>query len=119
MCYQRCQCFLFHHYLGNEDHGKLVIEIQYFRLEIDDIVDVDNIILIQFGIWSVWKDSRVTFINLNKDEETFIHEKEKNNIWIPQYTIWKANKDGMKEDFRPDHQIDKAIFNQILQDFLR
>ena len=80
-----------------------MIEIPWFQLEIDDIVDIDNIMYIQFGIWSVWKDSRVTFINLNKDKETFISEKEKNMIWLPKYTIWKADGDGMKEDYRPHY----------------
>ena len=85
--------------LGPSDSGSLMIEISQFDLNIDDIIDVENMIDIQFGIVSNWKDARVTYVNLNKAGPSILTNEEKNMIWMPAYTLWKANSDGLQEDF--------------------
>ena len=87
-----------------------MIEIPWFQLEIDDIVDIDNIMYIQFGIWSVWKDSRVTFINLNKDKETFISERTNQHkeitIQAETQSLSQVSEVSMSEERQEDRAAD-------------
>ena len=85
--------------LGSTDNGELTIQISKFSLDIDDILDVDGLMDTQFGIVSIWKDSRLTYINLDNNGPSVITEKEKKLIWLPSYTIWKADSKGLQEEF--------------------
>ena len=78
--------------------GLLDIEISKFKMYIEDIVDTKNIIEIQFGMTSVWFDSRLTFLNLDMNRLNQVSEAEKLSIWRPKYTIWKADSEGLQED---------------------
>ena len=49
-------------------------------------------------MWSEWKDSRLTYVNLDTTNETIINDYEEQKIWVPRYTIWKVNEDGLRED---------------------
>ncbi len=78
--------------------GVLNMVISKFQITIEDIVDTKNIIELQFGMQSEWFDSRLTFVNLNKNRANQIPDAEKIAIWRPKYTIWKANSEGLQED---------------------
>ena len=85
--------------LGSSNNGELIVQISKFLLDIEDIRDVDGVMDLQFGIVSIWKDSRLTYINLNNDGPSVITSKEKNLIWLPSYTIWKTDSKGLQEEF--------------------
>ena len=41
---------------------------------------------------------RLTYVNLDTTNETIINDYEEQKIWVPRYTIWKVNEDGLRED---------------------
>ena len=54
-------------------------------LNILDIVEVDNIISLQFQLRLTWKDSRLTMLNLKEDENLNTLTTEfRQRIWIPE-----------------------------------
>ena len=84
--------------LGYDKSGVLELRISSFKLEIDDIVDINNLINLQFGFITTWRDTRLTFENLNTNGISQLTDFEKNMIWKPLYTIWKLDSDGLQAD---------------------
>ena len=82
-------------------YGSLNIFITNFTFQVDDIIDAEKIMLVQFGIWSVWRDSRVIFTDIEGEmnKEEFLDERDKQKLWTPRYTMWQAAETGLQEDY--------------------
>ena len=79
--------------------GEYSITISNLSLKIENIRELENIFDINIRMVSKWRDSRIKFKDLHRNDKTILSKFDKERLWMPDYALWLTDKSGLIQDY--------------------
>ena len=76
----------------------LILEILLFSLMIVEVKDAQSLIQVQFGLYTQWRDPRVTYFNLQANKESLLTQSDMQKLWLPRFYSYLTTKENIVED---------------------